>query len=163
MLTTIRRALVALALISCASVALAQDAHKPRTTSALVQTVPYQGLYIDESAPQRYCALLRGQFGAFGEQWFVFCGLGWGSGGSAVVQIHGSWLGVEMPLYRLQAENGLLSPVVLSSVTLTAITATSITVRFGSPGAQTPAYVMTRQACCMTPQPYIGIAAPWDW
>lgn len=137
------------------------DSHKPRTTSKLVHTVPYQGLYIDQTAPQRYCALLRGVFGAFGEQWVVFCGLGWGSGGSAVVQITGSWLGAELPLYRLQYDNGLLQPVVLSSVTVTAIEQDSITVRFGSPGAQTLPYTMTRQPCCVAPLPYLGISAPW--
>lgn len=171
----IRRALLALseprALLSLAATALLlivaafslparADGTKPVAT---VQTVPLDGLYIDESAPQRYCVIERGRFGDYGEQTFLWCALGWGNGGSSMVQVAGSWVGVELPLLRLQADNGLLVPVQYASVTVTAITLDTITVRYGSPGAQTPAYTLTRQPRPPEPLPYIGIEAPWDW
>lgn len=119
---------------------------KPRTQPAALQLAePLPGIYVDAQAPQRYCVIEHATFGSFGRQSFVWCALGWGSGGSSVVQIDGSWVGSEIPLHRLDDDGGALQPVVLSSVTLSHIQPTSISIRFGSPGAQSPAYVLAKQ------------------
>ena len=161
------RALLSLAataiLLIVAALSIPPAGAKDAAPRVVQQTVPLDGLYIDQSAPQRYCVIERGQFGDYGEQTFVWCALGWGNGGSSMTQLTGSWIGIEIPLFRLQADNGLLVPVQYASVTVTAITFDTITVRYGSPGAQTPAYTLTRQPRPPEPLPYIGIEAPWDW
>lgn len=103
------------------------------------------GAYIDRSAPQRYCVIESGQWGWFGQQTFLHCAQGWNNAGHTFVAGLARD-GVEYLLYRLQADGGYMSPVVVNSVTLRTLSANEIEVRFGTPGAQSPAYRLTSTA-----------------
>lgn len=128
--------------ISMQASARALDA-KPRPIATAPLTAPLDGLYIDQAMPARYCVIQTGEFGWFGRQTFLHCAAGYNNAGQNFV-VAGVQLGQEYLLYRLQAEGGYLAPVVISSVTVSSATLTAIVVRFGSPGAQTPAYVLSR-------------------
>lgn len=144
--------------LAVAMPAPAADAAKPRQV-ALLQ--PMDGLYVDQLMPGRYCVIETGEFGWFGRQTFLHCAAGYNNAGhNFYTQLV---IGGEVLLYRLQATGALLSPAVVNSVTITAATADDITVRFGTPGAQSPAYLLTRQPRQPEPWPTEYIAAPWDW
>jgi hypothetical protein len=130
---------LALTAFSAPASAQALDRYKPAAISA-----PISGLYIDQTAPQRYCVIERGRFGQTGERTFLHCAAGFNNAGHTFSD-DPLRVGREYLLYRLQADGGLLAPVVLNSVTITDAPNGEITVRFGSPGAQSPPYTLVLQ------------------
>lgn len=120
--------------------AQAFDGQKPARP---VTTVGEFGLFIDPSSPARFCVIEFGVFQPYGAQTFVYCSAGWNNAGSAMVQ-GGPQLGREITLYRLAGEP-LMYPTVVNSVTITQAQQGQITVRFGTPGAQSPPFTLIRQ------------------
>ena len=115
---------------------------------AVAQVVP-EGVWIDRSTVngERYCVTQTAMFNRISPtlQTFIWCSPGWGVGGHAVVQITGGLAGTEIPLYRLEDVGGYLEPRILTSVATVSIDGAFWVLRFGSPGAQTPTYTLTRQ------------------
>jgi hypothetical protein len=129
------------ALLTMSESALSQaiDRLKPQTSSGAIS-----GLYIDPANPARYCVAQTGVFSPWGVQTFFHCAQGWNNAGHAFVT-GTPVVGREYLLYRLQADGGYLTPVVINSVTVVSAPQGQITVRFGSVGAQSPAYTFVLQ------------------